>query len=121
MLKKACQISGMHFLQLCGMANPVTSLSNNETDGYFECWAEGERSFIDYKRKGNIIYLMHTEVPESLNGKGVGTKLVENVLQCIEKDGSNIVVLCPFVTYFIKKHPEWKKLFSGGMHDVDRV
>ena len=41
---------------------------------------------IEYiKSKNGEIYLTHTEVPVQLEGKGVGSQLVEKVLKYIER------------------------------------
>jgi len=56
------------------------------------------------------ILLTHTEVPAALEGKGVGTQLVEAVLTDIEHNGLQLVPLCPFVIRYIEKHPEWRRL-----------
>lgn len=63
---------------------------------------------IEYiKSKNGEIYLTHTEVPVQLEGKGVGSQLVEKVLKDIERQELRLVPLCPFVAGYIKKHPDW--------------
>lgn len=58
------------------------------------------------------VYLTHTEVPRELEGKGVGKQLVEKVLIDIEKNGMHVVPLCPFVSAYIRRNPEWKRLIA---------
>ena len=41
-------------------------LVNNEAIHHFELEINGQRAFIDYKRKDNKMYLIHTEVPQTL-------------------------------------------------------
>lgn len=72
---------------------------------------------IEYiKTKNGEIYLTHTEVPVALEGQGIGTQLVENVLADIEQQGLRLVPLCPFVAGYIKKNPEWKKIVMRGVN-----
>ena len=67
----------------------------------------GSYCFIDYKEKSNDIYLIHTESPEELAGKGVATALIEKTLDYIKSSQQQLVPLCPLVFAYIKRHPEW--------------
>ena len=87
-------------------------LVNNETSHNFELIVDGQRSFIDYKVKGDKIYLIHTEVPEVLQGQGVAEVLVEKAFNYIEEQKIKIVPLCAYVQVFLKRHPEWDKLIA---------
>lgn len=72
---------------------------------------------IEYiKSKNGEIYLTHTEVPVQLEGKGVGSQLVEKVLKDIEQQGLRLVPLCPFVAGYIKKHPDWRRIVMKGIN-----
>src|SRR4051812_14446852 len=73
----------------------------------FEFIIEGHRSFIDYLEKNSKLYLLHTEVPQELEGKGVAAAFVEKVFLYLEERGQKAVVLCPYIQFFIKRHPEW--------------
>lgn len=58
---------------------------------------------IEYiKNKNGEIYLTHTEVPSALEGKGIGSQLVEQALKDIERQGLRLVPLCPFVPVISK-------------------
>lgn len=68
-------------------------------------------AFIDYiLSTGGEIFLTHTEVPKSMEGKGVGSSLVLQVLQDIEERNLRLIPLCPFVATYIKRYPEWRRL-----------
>lgn len=72
---------------------------------------------IEYiKSKNGDIYLSHTEVPTALEGKGVGSQLVEKALKDIERQGLRLVPLCPFVAGYIHKHPEWRHIVMKGIN-----
>ncbi len=87
-------------------------LVKNETDKQFEMVVEGHKAFIQYQELPNKIALVHTEVPEELGGKGVGTALVEKTLNSIKESGKKIMPYCSFVFAYIKRHPEWKTIVS---------
>ncbi len=82
----------------------------NEKEHQFEIMVDGYKAFINYKQGGKRMYLIHTEVPSEIEGKGVATMLVEKTLKYINENQLQLVPLCGFVQSFIEKHPEWKHL-----------
>ena len=92
-------------------------LIDNEEKHRYEFQIDGKIAEIDYIKSNNgEIYLVHTEVPTSLGGKGVGSQLAEKALADIERQGLRLVPLCPFVAGYIRKHPEWKRIVMRGIH-----
>lgn len=89
----------------------------NEDKQRFELEVEGHIAFIEYKiTTQNIIFLTHTEVPKSLEGKGVGSAIVSKTLQWIKSKGYPLAPLCPFVGAYLKRHPEWQEILAPGYH-----
>lgn len=91
------------------------TLVNNKELQRFELEVDGYTSFIEYKASGNQMILIHTEVPTELEGKGVGTAIVEKTLENIESNQQKLVPLCPFVIAYLKRHPEWNHLLSDSV------
>ncbi len=96
------------------LANLKTT--RNSAKNRFELELDHSMAFIDYKiGKSGAIYLIHTEVPRELEGKGVGHKLVRESLEIIEKANLKIVPLCPFVKSFLIKHlDDYRQLLVEG-------
>lgn len=90
-------------------------LQDNPDKKRYEALIGDSTAFIEYIKAKNKIYLTHTEVPNELEGKGIGSRLVLKVLEDIEKKGLILVPLCPFVALYLKKHPEWKRLVLPGI------
>jgi len=88
-------------------------LVHNERVHAFELMIEGKRSFIDYQKSGDKIYLTHTEVPQEQQGRGIADKLVRKTLEYIEKNDLKVVPQCQFVRVFLKRHPEWDRLVAS--------
>ncbi len=86
------------------------ALHINTNEHRFEMDVEGYIAIINYKQSGKKLYLVHTEVPPELEGKGIGSALVQKTLQYIEEHHWQLVPLCLFVQSFLQKHPEWKRL-----------
>jgi predicted GNAT family acetyltransferase len=87
-------------------------LVNNEAIHNFELIVDDHRAFIDYRLKDDKIYLVHTEVPAELEGRGVAAAIVEKTLTYIEQKGLKLVPLCAYVQFFLKRHPEWNRLLA---------
>jgi predicted GNAT family acetyltransferase len=85
-------------------------LIDNEEDHRFELPAEGGTAYIEYKQKGDKIFLIHTEIPREMNGRAVAPALVEKVFSLIESRGQKMVPYCPFVKAYLKRHPEWERI-----------
>lgn len=82
----------------------------------FEWNIEGKIAFIDYiLNPQNEIFLTHTEVPQELEGKGIGSKLVRAVLDYIKEEDWTLYPTCPFVASYIKKHEEYQPLVKKGL------
>lgn len=94
------------------------TLKKNEADQRFEFIVGQQKAFIDYKERNQKIYLLHTEVPEELSGKGISSELVEKTLHYIEEKGYKLVALCPAVVAFIRRRPQWKRILDLAQSDL---
>ena len=56
------------------------TVRDNKTLGRFELEQDGHVAAAYYDLAGNIITFTHTEVPDELGGKGVGSRLVKGAL-----------------------------------------
>jgi predicted GNAT family acetyltransferase len=71
-----------------------------------------EVAFVTYRREGNTIAYIHTEVPEALEGHGIAGRLAAHALAHARADGLRVVPLCPYVSAYIKRHPEYQDLVA---------
>jgi len=71
-------------------------LIDNEEKHRYEFQIDGKIAEIDYIKSNNgEIYLVHTEEPASLGGKGVGSQLAEKALADIEQTRSTTGTALP--------------------------
>ena len=91
------------------MAGEVT---DNRGLEQFELATEGGTALIAYRREGPRISLVHTEVPEALEGQGIGSRLVRGALELIRSEGLRVVPRCSFVAAYMNRHPETQDLLA---------
>ncbi|GAB3941340.1 GNAT family N-acetyltransferase [Spirosoma harenae] len=91
----------------------MSAIHNNIHRQRFELETDGKLSIVEYQMvSDDTLALVHTEVDPSLEGHGIGSKLVEGVLEYIEQKDLKIVPLCPFVSAYLKRHPDWNRVVS---------
>jgi uncharacterized protein len=91
----------------------MSEVRDNPARSRFEMAGGGAVAFVEYERTGNgRIALLHTEVPEALSGRGVGSKLVRGVLDALRAEGSKVVPRCEFVAAYVGRHPEYRDLLA---------
>ena len=89
---------------------------NNKELMRFEVNLNGEFAFIEYRwYKGDIAF-MHSVVPESFKGKGIGSKIARAGLDYANKEKLKIMLYCPFVSKFVKEHDEYHHLVDDKYH-----
>jgi uncharacterized protein len=85
---------------------PEVTVRDNSEASRFEAVVDGQVAFLQYERQPNAIVIVHTEVPESLRERGIGTRLVSAALEALRAEGLPLVVQCPFVRDYLRSHPE---------------
>lgn len=83
---------------------------NNEKAHQYEVEVDGEVAFIQYEPTANGIILIHTEVPEALEGHGIAAKLAQTALDDARAQGLAVIPLCPYVARYIRRHPDYADL-----------
>ena len=79
----------------------------------FETGEGDDIAYLEYRFYKNInIALMHTVVPESLGGKGIASALAEYGFQYAREHKKLVMVYCPFVAAYVKRHPEVNELLN---------
>lgn len=74
----------------------------------FEARVDGKLAgFIQYQVRPDAVVLVHTQVLDEFEGKGVGSVLVRRVLDDIRARDGKIIPTCPFVAEYIRRHPDY--------------
>ncbi len=78
---------------------------------------EGATAELIYRTSDNQIIFTHTEVPDALEKRGIGSALAKAGLEYAQAAQMEVVPLCPFVRGYIERKPEYQPLVrksSGG-------
>ncbi|MGC4113030.1 MAG: GNAT family N-acetyltransferase [Nocardioides sp.] len=76
----------------------------------FEAYVDGELAgFTAYDVADGTMTILHTEVDSAFEGRGVGSEMVRQLLDRLREDPTTkVVVLCPFVNAWLRRHPEYR-------------
>jgi predicted GNAT family acetyltransferase len=76
---------------------------------------EGERllGHADYRRDGDTVVFVHTEVDQDSDRSGLGSTLVRGALDDVRGRGGSVVARCSFVRAWIGRHPEYEDLVAA--------
>ncbi len=88
----------------------MSDVRNNAAQNRFELDVDGHQAVAYYRMSPGVITFIHTEVPQELSGRGIGTKLIRGALEMVRAQGLKVVPQCPFVSAFMGKHPEYNDL-----------
>ncbi len=90
----------------------TSKITNNTLKHRFETEIGPKTAFLNYREATGQITFTHTEVPESLNGRGIGTTLVKAGLDYAAEKKLTVVPQCPFVADFIRAHAQYQGLLK---------
>ena len=90
-----------------------TPIKDNAHKSRFELDYDNKLAVVNYQKiDDETLALTHTEVDPSLEGKGVGSHLVRQVLEYVDRNNLHLVPVCPFVAAYLRRHPDWNRLVS---------
>lgn len=91
------------------MTTPV-QVTNNSSASQFEIHVDGTVGTLAYSDRDGKLYLIHTEVPKQLEGRGYAAALAKTALEYAKEQGLEVVPFCPFVRAYLQRHPEYASL-----------
>lgn len=88
------------------------AVRDNPEQQRFEMETSAGLAVAEYRRDGDTLIIIHTEVPPALRGQGMGDKLVRGVLEDVRRRNLKVVPRCWFVREFVGSHPEYRDLIA---------
>lgn len=106
------------------MSSKQPSVIDNQANQRFEIHADGELAILEYRFYKNDLALMHTFVPDSLGGRGLASSLAHYALEWAKEHNRKVMVYCPFVAAYLKRHPEYNDIIDrqyqgSGVREMD--
>jgi len=92
------------------MSDQTDLVVNNPEQYRFEVASGALLSKLEYRLGRTTIALVHTEVPEELQGQGIGSSLVRGALAHAREAGLKVLPYCPFVAAYLERHPEYSDI-----------
>jgi predicted GNAT family acetyltransferase len=84
----------------------MTDVVDNPGESRFEVHEDGHTGELVYELDGSTLYLIHTGVPEQLEGRGLAAQLVRAAVARARAEHLTIVPWCPYARQWLKKHPD---------------
>lgn len=85
-------------------------LINNQEAHQFQMVVDEQQSFIEYKKEGDKMILVHTEVARTQQGKGIARAMVVKTFQYLDEHHLTMVPVCAYIRSFLKNNPQWNRL-----------
>jgi predicted GNAT family acetyltransferase len=92
----------------------VAGVNANAPDEVVVVDEQGEQRFVvrdepdaelTYSLDGDRLFLRHTGVPEALEGRGIGGRLVRAAVERARREQLTLVPWCPFARRWLQDHP----------------
>jgi predicted GNAT family acetyltransferase len=92
-------------------ADPEIVISDAPERKRFELTVDGELAgFLIYRAREGLIALIHTEVEDGYEGRGLGGQLARFALDRARDQSLAVLPFCPFVNDWMKRHSEYSDL-----------
>lgn len=102
-----------------GIDDTEPVIHDSADDGRFEIYIGPELAgALYYDRRGGALVMTKTEVGDSFAGRGVGSTLVEGALDAARRQGVRVVPLCPFISAFIERNPDYADLVDVDLYQL---
>ncbi|WP_439574703.1 GNAT family N-acetyltransferase [Phreatobacter sp.] len=92
------------------MSAETVTVTDNPDAQRFEAVIDGHTAFAEYRLIKGAIMFTHTEVPQALGGRGIGSALVKAGLKAARERELKVMPVCPFFSAYFGKHPEERDL-----------
>lgn len=81
----------------------MSDVRNNTQGHRFELEIDDEVAKAWYRQQGGVVTFTRTEVPESLAGQGIGSRLAKGALESARAAGQKAAATSPFIAAYLKR------------------
>lgn len=94
---------------------PETRVVRNDDGSQYELRVgDALAGVITFRTRPGRLVLVHTEVDERFENRGLGGRLVSGALDDVRSQGLRVTPLCSFAASYIEEHPEYADLVGEG-------
>lgn len=89
----------------------------NEAEERWEVREDGHLAYLTWGLMDGRLFLLHTEVPEALGGRGIAGALLRTAMEWAAEREMEVVPFCPFAKTWLRRHDEYAHLVRAGGED----
>src|SRR3954463_15941892 len=87
---------------------------DNPASERYEAWLNGELAgLIAYMPEDGWLVFGPTQGFQGFEGRGIGCRRARGALDAVRARGRSVTPQCPFVSAYIKRHPDYRALVVG--------
>ncbi|WP_241507247.1 N-acetyltransferase [Aquimarina sediminis] len=90
----------------------MLEIQHNKDLKKFTLDINGEEAKIEYVIKNDKMYLVHSEVPHNLRGRGIGKELVLKTFEKLTAEGYKAVAVCSYIKAVKNRSNHWKNIIE---------
>jgi predicted GNAT family acetyltransferase len=83
-----------------------------ENNRYIVNFHDGGQGELIYQREGDVLKLLHAEVPNNRRGDGLGARLMQSALTQIQADKLTVIPVCRYTKHYLKRNKQWAALLA---------
>jgi predicted GNAT family acetyltransferase len=91
----------------------VRIVDNAELRRYEARLGERVAGFTEYRPAAGRRILVHTEVDQAFEGRGIGSRLAAGIFEDIRSSGMKATIHCPFIKRYLARHHEYDDLIAS--------
>jgi len=83
---------------------------HNQHHNRFEVELGKDKAILIYNIKAGLFILLHTEVPEAFEGRGIAASMAKAAFDYARENGYKVRSYCSYTTRYMERHPEYREL-----------
>lgn len=88
----------------------TAAVSHDRLAHRFEVRTGAGTGVLTYLERGAVLEILHTEVPDAVEGQGFAAALAVAALDFARSEGKRVIPSCPYVAAYIARHPGYADL-----------
>ncbi len=97
------------------MSGAQITVADNTDEKRYEIRLDDDLAgFLQYRLRSGLIELVHTEIDEEFEGRGLGSQLISFALNDARERDLAVFPFCPFVNDYIQRHRQYADLVPEG-------